>query len=170
MAGRSLPDLLDESSRCRAALEKVANLRFQFPQGSGLAFRPAIISEPLVHGLRQVGIDLANFGGVLVSEIGSPLAPAPEDIQEAIASADESGFNLEHVDDIATAFGRKYGRMKACPCKALLKCSAAKRGRSGVCRRSSSGASKPLSRQLRTRCRRFEIYAVPADSGKAEST
>jgi hypothetical protein len=35
-----------------------------------------------------------------VSGIGGRLAPAREDIQEAIASADESGFDLEHVNDI----------------------------------------------------------------------
>jgi hypothetical protein len=35
-----------------------------------------------------------------VSEIGNRLAPAREDIQEAIERADESGFDLEHVDDI----------------------------------------------------------------------
>jgi hypothetical protein len=36
----------------------------------------------------------------LVSGIGSRLAPAREDIQDAVESADASGFNLEHVDDI----------------------------------------------------------------------
>jgi hypothetical protein len=35
-----------------------------------------------------------------VSGMGSRLTPAREDIQEAIASADKSGFDLEHVDDI----------------------------------------------------------------------
>ena len=35
-----------------------------------------------------------------VSGIGSRLAPAREDIQEAVESADRSGFDLEHVDDI----------------------------------------------------------------------
>jgi hypothetical protein len=38
----------------------------------------------------------ANF----VSGIGSRIAPAREDIQEAITSADESGFDLEHIDEI----------------------------------------------------------------------
>ena len=32
--------------------------------------------------------------------IGSRLAPAREGIQEAVESADESGFDLEHVDEI----------------------------------------------------------------------
>jgi hypothetical protein len=40
--------------------------------------------------------DLARF----VSGMGSRLAPAREDIEEAIESADASGFDLEHVDDI----------------------------------------------------------------------
>ena len=35
-----------------------------------------------------------------VSGIGSRLAPAREGIRDAVESADESGFNLEHVDDI----------------------------------------------------------------------
>jgi hypothetical protein len=35
-----------------------------------------------------------------VPGIGTRLAPAREGIQEAVESADESGFDLEHVDDI----------------------------------------------------------------------
>jgi hypothetical protein len=35
-----------------------------------------------------------------VSDIGSRLAPAREGIQDAVESADESGFDLEHIDDI----------------------------------------------------------------------
>jgi hypothetical protein len=35
-----------------------------------------------------------------VSGIGSRLAAAREDIQDAVESADESGFDLEHIDDI----------------------------------------------------------------------
>jgi hypothetical protein len=35
-----------------------------------------------------------------VPEIGSRLAPAREGIRDAVDSADESGFDLEHVDDI----------------------------------------------------------------------
>jgi hypothetical protein len=34
------------------------------------------------------------------SRIGSRLAPTREGIQEAVESADESGFDLEHVDEI----------------------------------------------------------------------
>ncbi|WP_257169706.1 ATP-binding protein [Bradyrhizobium sp. SRS-191] len=40
--------------------------------------------------------ELARF----VSSIGNRLAPAREGIQEAVESADKSGFDLEHVDDI----------------------------------------------------------------------
>jgi hypothetical protein len=35
-----------------------------------------------------------------VSGIGSRLASAREGIQDAVDSADESGFDLEHIDDI----------------------------------------------------------------------
>jgi hypothetical protein len=35
-----------------------------------------------------------------VSGIGQRLAPAQEGIEEAVESADASGFNLEHVEDI----------------------------------------------------------------------
>jgi hypothetical protein len=35
-----------------------------------------------------------------VSGIGQRLAPAQEGIQDAVESADESGFDLEHIDDI----------------------------------------------------------------------
>jgi hypothetical protein len=36
----------------------------------------------------------------VVAGIGSRLAPAREGIQDAVESADESGFELEHIDDI----------------------------------------------------------------------
>jgi hypothetical protein len=35
-----------------------------------------------------------------VSGIGSRLAPAREGLQDAVETADESGFELEHIDDI----------------------------------------------------------------------
>ena len=37
---------------------------------------------------------------LFVSGIGSRLPPAREDIQDAVESADASGFDLEHVDEI----------------------------------------------------------------------
>jgi hypothetical protein len=49
-----------------------------------------------------------------VSGIGSRLAPAREGIQDAVESADESGFDLEHIDDI------RYGiRSEIWECDAL---------------------------------------------------
>jgi hypothetical protein len=59
--------------------------------------------------LAAIGLVLAAFGAVLerieelacfVSGIGSRLASAREGIQDAVDSADESGFDLEHIDDI----------------------------------------------------------------------
>jgi hypothetical protein len=54
-------------------------------------------SDEDVDGLTAERVEaVARF----VPGIGSRLAPAREGIQEAVESADESGFDLEHVDEI----------------------------------------------------------------------
>jgi len=60
--------------------------------------------------------DLARF----VSGIGSRLAPAREDIQDAVESADESGFDLEHVDDIRYGIRSEIWEGEAMPLKGFV--------------------------------------------------
>jgi hypothetical protein len=50
--------------------------------------------------LDELTPELVEKAACFVSDIGSRLAPAREEIREAVASADASGFDLEHVDDI----------------------------------------------------------------------
>jgi hypothetical protein len=60
--------------------------------------------------------ELARF----VSGIGGRLAPAREDIQDAIESADASGFDLEHVDDIRYAIRSEIWEGEAMPLKGFV--------------------------------------------------
>jgi hypothetical protein len=57
--------------------------------------------------------ELARF----VSGIGSRLASALEDIQDAVESADASGFDLEHVDDIRYGVRSQMWESEAIPLK-----------------------------------------------------
>jgi len=48
------------------------------------------------------------------------LAPAREDIQDAVESADESGFDLEHVDDIRYGIRSEIWEGEAMPLKGFV--------------------------------------------------
>jgi hypothetical protein len=50
--------------------------------------------------LDELTPELVERAACFVSGIGSRLAPARENIGDAVASANASGFDLEHVDDI----------------------------------------------------------------------
>ncbi|SRR5258708_26264128 len=60
--------------------------------------------------------ELARF----VSGIGSRLAPARDDIQEAVESADESGLDLEHIDDIRYGIRSAIWETDAMPLKGFV--------------------------------------------------
>jgi hypothetical protein len=55
-----------------------------------------------------------------VSGIGSRLTPVLEGIQDAVASADESGFDLEHVDDIRYGIRAELWESDATPVQAFV--------------------------------------------------
>jgi hypothetical protein len=55
---------------------------------------------PRVDLINELTAERVGELACFVSGIGSRLAPAREGIQDAVESADESGFDLEHVDDI----------------------------------------------------------------------
>jgi len=57
--------------------------------------------------------ELARF----VSGIGGRLAAAREEIQDAVESADASGFDLEHVDDIRYGIRSRIWESEAMPLK-----------------------------------------------------
>jgi hypothetical protein len=66
-----------------------------------------------------------------VSGIGGRLTPAREGIDDAVRTADAGGFDLEHIDGIRYGIRRTYGLMPR-RSKALLKCLAGRRLRTGV--------------------------------------
>jgi hypothetical protein len=106
-----------EIKATRGKAVSMSNVQGEEASGDEARYWLCVVPLDADEAIDELSAERVEELACFVRGIGSRLAPAREDIQGAVESADESGFDLEHIEDIRYGIRAEIWESDATPLK-----------------------------------------------------